>query len=122
MPWALDDKTPIYQQLVEILQLRILTGYYLAGQRLPSVRDLAQEASVNPNTMQRALADLEASGLITTQRTSGRLITEDQGRIDSLRRTRADDQTQDYLSAMSGLGYDRKACIHLIESIKEETT
>ena len=77
MAWNLNADKPIYAQLVEILQMQIVSGQYRAGDRLPSVRELAAIASVNPNTMQKALAELERNGLNNTQRTSGRTVTED---------------------------------------------
>ena len=77
MPWKLDSNLPIYTQIIEHIQLDIISGLYQPGDRLPSVRDLAAEASVNPNTMQKALSELERSGLLHSQRTSGRFITED---------------------------------------------
>ena len=77
MPWDLKSDRPIYIQLIEEIQLRIFSGEYPPGSKLPSVRDIAQEASVNPNTMQRALSKLEEDGLVITHRTSGRTITED---------------------------------------------
>ena len=77
MPWNLDSSRPIYTQLVERIQLDILAGKYQPGARLPSVRDLASEAGVNPNTMQKALAELERENLVHSARTSGRFITED---------------------------------------------
>ena len=77
MAWALDSGRPIYAQIIERVQLDIITGHYKPGEKLPSVRELASEAAVNPNTMQKALSELEQSGLLYTQRTSGRFITED---------------------------------------------
>ena len=77
MAWALDSGRPIYAQIIERVQLAIITGHYKPGEKLPSVRELASEAAVNPNTMQKALSELEQSGLLYTQRTSGRFITED---------------------------------------------
>ena len=77
MAWNLDSDRPIYAQLLERIQLQIVSGIYGPGDKLPSVRDLAAEASVNPNTMQKAFAELERSGLIETKRTSGRFVTED---------------------------------------------
>ena len=71
MPWNLDSSRPIYLQIIERVQMDIITGRYQPGDKLPSVRDLAQEAAVNPNTMQKALSELERSGLIYSQRTSG---------------------------------------------------
>ena len=72
MPWELDNDRPIYLQLMERIQQDIVSGIYKPGDRLPSVRDLAVEAAVNPNTMQKALSELERSGLVYSQRTSGR--------------------------------------------------
>ena len=77
MPRNLDSSRPIYLQIIERVQMDIITGRYQPGDKLPSVRDLAQEAAVNPNTMQKALSELERSGLIYSQRTSGRYITEE---------------------------------------------
>lgn len=77
MAWELDAGRPIYAQLVERIQRKIVSGQYRPGEKLPSVRDLATVAAVNPNTMQKAFAELERSGLIVTQRTSGRTVTED---------------------------------------------
>ncbi len=105
MAWELLPDRPFYTQLLEHLQVRIMTGVYAAGQRLPSVRDLAEEASVNANTMQRALTELEEAGLVNTQRTAGRYITEDQSRIDALRMALAQQQLQHYLDGMQRLGY-----------------
>ena len=81
MAWSLQSDRPLYAQLVGQLQRMIVTGVYPAGSRLPSVRELAAEAAVNPNTMQRALVKLEEDGLIFTQRTSGRYVTEEQEKI-----------------------------------------
>ncbi len=77
MPWNLNSDRPIFMQIIEIIQLDIISGRYAPGEKLPSVRDLASEAAVNPNTMQKALSELERSGLVYSQRTSGRFITED---------------------------------------------
>ena len=78
MAWKLDNDRPIYAQIVEKIKLRIISGFYQPGSKLPSVRDLALEAGVNPNTMQKAFAELENSGLLITMRTSGRMVTEDE--------------------------------------------
>lgn len=122
MAWSLHDQSPLYQQLMEVLQHRILTGHYRAGQRLPSVRDLAQEAAVNPNTMQRALTELENSGLVITHRTTGRYITEDQRRIDDLRRRKAQEYTHEYLLRLTALGYRAKDAQDFLQNHIEEAT
>lgn len=77
MSWNLNSERPIYAQIIERITLDIISGIYLPGAKLPSVRDLAQDAGVNPNTMQKALSELERTGLVLSQRTSGRFITED---------------------------------------------
>ena len=115
MPWELDGERPIYSQLLEQLQLRIIAGSYQAGQRLPSVRDLAQEAAVNANTMQRALTELEQAGLVYAQRTAGRFITEDQGMIAATRATFARRHANTYLSGMEKLGYTREEALTLLQ-------
>ena len=76
MQWQLRGDRPIYQQLMEQLTEQIVSGQLGAGDKVPPVRELAAEAGVNPNTMQRALADLEREGLMYTNRTSGRYVTE----------------------------------------------
>ena len=85
MAWDLDNGRPIYAQLVERIQMQIVSGLYPPGSRLPSVRELAAVAAVNPNTMQKAFAELERSGLIVTQRTNGRTVTEDAELIRDIR-------------------------------------
>ena len=85
MAWKLEDDRPIWLQLVEQLRLGIVTGAYQAGERLPSVRELAAEAAVNPNTMQRALSELEREGLLINERTNGRRITENASMIEAMR-------------------------------------
>ena len=82
MPWNLNSDRPIFIQIIEKIQMDIISGAYRPGDKLPSVRELAQEASVNPNTMQKALSELERTGLVYSQRTSGRFITEDTIMID----------------------------------------
>ena len=75
MPWELQNNRQIWLQLAEVLTRRIVSGQYPAGIRIPSVRDLAAEAGVNPNTMQRALAAMEEQGLVSAQRNTGRFVT-----------------------------------------------
>src|SRR5699024_9288914 len=92
MAWILDDTRPIYLQIEDLIKTNIIAGVYQPGQKLPSVRDLAAEASVNPNTMQKALTELERSGLVYTQRTSGRFITEDISKMTELKEQLAREQ------------------------------
>ena len=104
MAWELDADRPIYAQLVERIQREIVSGKYQPGEKLPSVRDLAAVAAVNPNTMQKAFAELERSGLIMTQRTSGR--TEDTELISNTREKLAAGHMRSFIDNMQELGYD----------------
>ena len=121
MPWDLDNNRPIYLQLMEKIQQDIISGAYHAGDRLPSVRELALEASVNPNTMQKALSELERNGLVHTQRTSGRFITEDKTMLKQLKTELAAVHIQDFLNTMKQLGFPPEEILELIEkTIKED--
>ena len=120
MPWNLSSERPIFSQLMERIQLDIITGRYQPGEKLPSVRDLAAEAAVNPNTMQKALSELERSGLVYSQRTSGGFITEDAALIQNLKRELAHMQIQEFLHKMKGFGFDFQEIIDLIKALMEE--
>lgn len=115
MSWTLDESRPIWIQLCQHIEDRVLTGMYPPGSRLPSVRDLAGEAGVNPNTMQRALAALEDKGLLVTNRTVGRTVTLEKERVEELRRQHAGDTTDQYILRMRHLGYDKEDTIRFIE-------
>ena len=120
MAWNLDADKPIYAQLVEIIQMQIISGQYRAGDRLPSVRELAAEASVNPNTMQKALAELERNGLIYTQRTTGRMVTEDNTLVGQTRTQLADEYIRNFFRIMKKLGYSEEEIIILVKHASEE--
>ncbi len=105
MPWEFRSDLPIYTQLIAQIQQRIVTGQLKPGDRLPSVRDLAAEAGVNPNTMQRAMTEMERQGLVHSQRTAGRFVTEDETVIRTLREDLARTQVRDFLAAMAQLGF-----------------
>ena len=115
MDWKLDDGRPIWPQLSQQLARRIITGVYPPGSRLPSVRELAAEAGVNPNTMQRALAQLEQEGLAKADRTAGRLVTQDRQILESVRLREAQAVIQGYFEAMSALGYSRERAVELLK-------
>ena len=85
MGWNFNDSSPIYLQLCGIIKSRIASGAYAPGEKLPPVRDLALEAGVNPNTVQRAYAELERDSLVNADRTSGRFVTADGEKIQALR-------------------------------------
>jgi len=121
MEWQLRSDAPIYSQLVAHITLGIVSGEFAPGERLPSVRDMALEAGVNPNTMQRALTELERNGLVYSQRTAGRFVTEDKTVIDTAKNKLADENIRGFLDAMSRLGYLRHEIITLlVRRIEEE--
>ena len=121
MPWNLDSSRPIYLQIIERVQMDIITGRYQPGDKLPSVRDLAQEAAVNPNTMQKALSELERSGLIYSQRTSGRFITEDKELIHQMKTELAAAEVSAFVAHMKQLGITPEEIRQLLaETIEEE--
>ena len=121
MPWNLDSARPIYLQIIERVQMDIITGRYQPGDKLPSVRDLAQEAAVNPNTMQKALSELERSGLIYSQRTSGRFITEDKELIHQMKKELAAAEVSAFVAHMKQLGISPEEIRQLLaETIEEE--
>lgn len=121
MPWNLDSSRPIYLQIIERVQMDIITGRYQPGDKLPSVRDLAQEGAVNPNTMQKALSELERSGLIYSQRTSGRFITEDKELIHQMKKELAAAEVSAFVAHMKQLGITPEEIRQLLaETIEEE--
>ena len=105
MQWQFSNDAPIYAQLIRGVQIRIVAGIFPPGERLPSVRDLAAEAGVNPNTMQRAMADLESRGLAVANRTAGRCVTNDMETIKALRTGLVKEQVAWFLEKMRDLGY-----------------
>lgn len=120
MPWELNADRPVYIQIVEQLELNIITGIYKTGEKMPSVRELAAEASVNPNTMQKALTELERGGLIYTQRTNGRFITEDRGMIMEIKKELVKEQVTEFLNKMDKLGFSRKEIRSFILELGED--
>lgn len=121
MPWELDNDRPIYLQLMERIQMDIIAGNYKAGDKLPSVRDLALDASVNPNTMQKALSELERSGLVFSQRTSGRFITEDEDMLRKMKTEIAGEHIREFFTKMKQLGFQEEEILSLLqEAIRRE--
>lgn len=122
MAWQFSPSKPIYLQIADEIELRIFDGEYEKGMRLPSVRDLAVVAAVNPNTMQRALACLESRGLVASQRTTGRTVTEDETVITAARKSRAEQLADTFLLNMKALGYEKEMALALVaeREAKEE--
>ena len=115
MTWEFKDDRPIYTQILEQIKKMIISGKFKSGDKLPSVRDLAADAAVNPNTMQRALAELERLGLVYSQRTTGRMITDDVEKIAQVKEELAENLINEFLINMKELGYSNEEIIHLLE-------
>lgn len=122
MEWNITGGRPVYLQLVEQLELALLNGTFPPGSRIPPVRELAAQAGVNPNTMQRALQELEARGLLQAQRTAGRTVTADEQALQALRRRRAAGVAAGFLRQMKALGLDRAQVEELLRQTEEEDT
>ena len=117
MEWSIVAGRPVYLQLIEQLELAIVVGEYPPGEKIPGVRDLAAQAQVNPNTMQRALQELESRGLLQAQRTAGRTVTADDTALQALRRRRAGTLAAEFLHQMQALGLTEAE----IETLLRET-
>ena len=109
------NKSPIYLQLMAEIKQKILAGIMAPGEKLPSV-----DEGVNPNTAQKALTQLEAEGLIYTNRTSGRFVTEDAALIRTVRQEFARNSTNDYLDRMEEIGYEEQEIPDLVVKIQKE--
>lgn len=122
MEWQFTSDRPIYIQLSDQIVSGILTGKYKMGEKLPSVREFAEIAAVNPNTVQRALSELEAVGLIDNQRTTGKFVTQDEARIAMAKTNKGEVLTIDFLKNMAGLGYSKKQSAEIVTDVasKEE--
>ncbi len=120
MAWKLDDRRSIHSQLTAVICRRIISGYYPPGSRLSSVRELADEAGVNPNTMQRALQQLEREGLVYAQRSAGRFVTEDTAVIARVREALAAERVRRFRDAMRALGCTEEEMRTLLFGSREE--
>ena len=122
MPWDLENDRPIYLQLMERIQQDIIKGVYQPGGKIPSVPALPLETAVNPNTMQKALSQLERTGLVYSQRTSGRFITEDKKLLSHMKSELAKTHIHDFFTSMRQLGFCDEEILELVtEAIKKET-
>ena len=114
MEWNFKNGIPIYTQIVDELTMRIASGFYEAGSKLESVRDLAMEAGVNPNTMQRALAELERRDLVYSERTSGRYITKDESVLKNLKEELAVKNIMELDEKLEKIGLNQKEVKDLV--------
>ena len=106
MEWKFSDDVPIYLQIIEMMKTDIVSGKYKSGDRLPAVRDLAMEAGVNPNTVQRAYAELERQGLVQSERTSGRFVSIDEKKIQELRKDLSEQSIREFFAKLRKLGME----------------
>ncbi|MDD4572083.1 MAG: GntR family transcriptional regulator [Clostridia bacterium] len=120
MVWYFDENRPIYLQLIEEFRLKIAAGELACGMKLNSVRNLATEIGVNPNTMQRALSELEREGLLITQRTAGRFVTEDKEIIKALRENMAKEKLDGLIDGMLQMGYEKTEIIEFVQTYLKE--
>ena len=115
-----DNKVPIYMQIIMEMKIRMVSGKLSAGEKIASVRELAQEFEVNPNTMQRALSEMERENLLYTERTSGRFVTTDEGMIMTLRNHLAEQELKRFMEYMEKIGYTKIEMIQKIEEWQRE--
>ena len=115
MEFQFDNERPIYIQLVQQLRIAVVSGAFLPGSRLPSVRELALTAKVNPNTMQKALTELEGEGLVFTERTNGKFVTTDSGLLERAKRALAQGYADRFFGEMAQLGFDRAAALSYLQ-------
>lgn len=108
MSWTFDNNKPIYLQIMDKIKLQIVSHKLEPNQQLPTVRELASEAGVNPNTIQRALSDLEREGFVYTKRTVGRFVTEDLDLILQSRKQLSEEQLQQFVTGMVEFGYEKE--------------
>lgn len=121
MQWDLKSDRPIYTQILEEMKKRIVSGYYKPGEKLLAVRDLAQEAKVNPNTMQKAMTELERENLVYAVRTTGRYITEDEELIAATKKELAAFHIEYAYKQLKSLGYCKDEMIDLLKEYEEES-
>ena len=117
MEYIFDNERPIYIQLVEKLKAKIISGELKQGERIPSVRELALIARVNPNTMQKALAELENEGLIYTERTNGKFVTQNKELIEKVKRELAKEKVEKYLNDMQNIGMTYEDAIIYLQEL-----
>lgn len=117
MEYVFDNERPIYIQLVEKIRIDIVSGKFKKGQRLPSVRELALMLKVNPNTMQKALAELENEKLIYTERTNGKYVTEDEKLIEKTKKNLAQEKVNNYLSSMGNIGISYELAVKYLQEL-----
>ncbi len=122
MAWKFHSESPIYVQIMDEIKLRIAQGRLAPGDKVPSVRDLAINAGVNPNTMQKALSELEREGILISERTSGRYVAQPMNGDAPLRATMAQGYVESFLSGMRGLGFSDEMILAELQQYITRTT
>ena len=117
MDFSFDNERPIYIQLVEKLRIAIVCGFYPSGSKLPSVRELALTVKVNPNTMQKALIELENENLIYTERTNGKYVTEDKKLLQKVKKELAKEKVNKYIADMNSIGITFNESIQYLQEL-----
>ena len=117
MDYIFDNERPIYVQLVEKLRIEIISNKLKPGERIPSVRELALTARVNPNTMQKALVELEDEGLVYTERTNGKFVTDNKELIEKLKKQLAEEKVNNYLNDMKNIGITYKEAVRYLQEL-----
>ncbi len=115
MSWRFEESQPIYLQIAERLRGDLLARNYPPSSKFPTVRELAVEAGVNPNTMVKALQLLEAEGFLVSHRTSGRVVTDDMAQLREKKQNQITEIVDEFLTKMKQLGYNRDACIQRLK-------
>lgn len=122
MAWKFNEKSPIYLQIANHIKMQIISQEIKPGQQLATVRDLAEEAGVNPNTMQRAFTSLEQERMVFSVRTSGRFVTKDQQLIEEERHKLAQTELEDFINKMTTIGFSKDRLTTILDQyIKGET-
>ena len=120
--YIFDNERPIYIQLVEKLKAAIVSGELKQGERIPSVRELALTARVNPNTMQKALGELEDEGFIYTERTNGKFVADNQQLIDKVKKELAKELVNNYLKDMKNIGINYNEAVEYLQELGGENS
>lgn len=120
MSWKFDEKSPIYEQIAQHVKMQIISQEIKSGEQLPTVRELAEIAGVNPNTMQRAFSELEREGMVYSQRTSGRFVTDDTELIAQKRKEVAELELRNFVDNMAKIGFDTQDIPSILETYLKE--
>ena len=121
-PFEFDPNQPIYLQIIDGIKKRSVRGVYPPGSKLPSVRDMAEEMGVNPNTMARAYAELEREGFVFTRRGQGSFVTEEMERIETERQELGHEAVAQFVAEVKALGLTEQQIADLLHKIEEGLT